>query len=154
LYFSTTGVQFSVELFFSVARLSTVGIDTLLFYCACLKTGITHSGNPVGMEQDLNFGMGRSGHRLYTGVGENHHHHHHVRVAGEGRRVVAPPCPPSTARLQSSSVGRRVESFRSWSSRLFRGRPVGRRHVRSGGRLSDTVGETGNVKLRPALFPV
>ena len=39
--FSTTGVQFSVELFFSVARLSTVGIDTLLFYCACLRTGIT-----------------------------------------------------------------------------------------------------------------
>ena len=34
------------------------------------------------------------------------------RVAGEGRRVVAPPCPRSTARLQSSPVGR-VESFRS-----------------------------------------
>ena len=60
------------------------------------------------------------------------HHHHHGRVAGEGRRVVAPPCPRSTARLQSSPVGRRVESFRSWSSHLSRGRPGGRRHVRSG----------------------
>ena len=58
------------------------------------------------------------------------------RVAGEGRRVVAPPCPRSTARLKSSPVGR-VESFRSWSSHLFRGRPGGRRHVRSGGRLND-----------------
>ena len=66
------------------------------------------------------------------------HHHHHGRVAGEGRRVVAPPCPRSTARLQSSPVGR-VESFRSWSSHLFRGRPGGRRHVRPGGRLSDTL---------------
>ena len=37
-----------------------------------------------------------------------------------------------------SPVGR-VESFRSWSSHLFRGRPGGRRHVRSGGRLSDTL---------------
>ena len=58
----------------------------------------------------------------------HHHHHHQVRVAGEGRRVVAPPCLRSTARLQSSPVGR-VESFRSWSSQLFRGRPGGRRHV-------------------------
>jgi len=33
----------------------------------------------------------------------------------------------------------RVKSFRSWSSHLFRGRPGGRRHVRSGGRLSDTL---------------
>ena len=64
----------------------------------------------------------------------HHHHHHHGRVAGEGRRVVAPPCPRSTARLQSSPIGR-VESFRGWSSQLFRGRPGGRRHVRSGGRL-------------------
>jgi len=40
-----------------------------------------------------------------------YHHHHHGRVAGEGRRVVAPPCPRSTARLRSSPVGR-VESFR------------------------------------------
>ena len=63
---------------------------------------------------------------------------HHCRVAGEGHRVVAPPCPRSTARLQSSPIGR-VESFRSWSSHLFRGRPCGRRHVRSGGRLSDTL---------------
>jgi len=46
------------------------------------------------------------------------------------------PCPRSTARLQRSPVGR-VESFRSWSSHLFRGRPGGRRHVRSGGRLSE-----------------
>jgi len=66
------------------------------------------------------------------------HHQHHGRVAGEGRRVVAPPCPRSTARLQRSPVGR-VESFRSWSSHLFCGRPGGRRHVRSGGRLSDTL---------------
>ena len=68
----------------------------------------------------------------------HHHHHRHVRVAFEGRRVVAPPCPRSTARLQRSPVGR-VESFRSWSSHLFRGRPGGRRHVPSGGRLSDTL---------------
>jgi len=61
------------------------------------------------------------------------------RIAGEGRRVVTPPCPRSTARLQSSAVGRRVESFRSWLSHLFRGRPGGRRHVWSGGRLSDTL---------------
>jgi len=33
----------------------------------------------------------------------------------------------------------RVESFRSWSSHLFRGRPGGRRHVRSGGRWSDML---------------
>jgi len=46
-----------------------------------------------------------------------HHHHHHGRVAGEGRRVVAPPCPRSTARLQMSPVGR-VESFRSWSDTI------------------------------------
>ena len=39
-------------------------------------------------------------------------HHHHGR---EGRRVVAPPCPRSTARLHRTPVGR-VESFRSWSS--------------------------------------
>ena len=31
-----------------------------------------------------------------------HHHHRQVRVACECRRVVAPPCPRSTARLQSS----------------------------------------------------
>ena len=66
-----------------------------------------------------------------------HHDHHHCRVAGDGRRVVAPPCPRSTARLQRSPIGR-VESFRSWSSHLFRGRPGGRHHVRSGGRSSDT----------------
>jgi len=71
----------------------------------------------------------------------NHHHHHYHdgRVAGEGRRVIAPPCPRSTARLQSSPVGRRVESFHSWSTHLFRGRPGGRRHVWSGGRLSDSL---------------
>ena len=63
------------------------------------------------------------------------HHHHQFHVADEGRRVVAPPCPRSTARLQRSPIGR-VESFRSWSTHLFRGRPGGRRHVRSGGRLS------------------
>ena len=72
----------------------------------------------------------------------HHHHHHHGRVAGEGRgegrRDVAPPCPRPTARLQSSPIGR-VKSFRSWSNHLFRGRPDGRRHVRPGGRLSDTL---------------
>ena len=73
--------------------------------------------------------------RGYQGI--HHHHHHHGRVAGEGRRVVAPPCPRSTARLQSSPVGR-VESSRSWSSHLLRGRPGGRRHVRSRARPSDT----------------
>jgi len=62
----------------------------------------------------------------------HHRHHRRCRVA-DGRRVVAPPCPRSTARLQSSPIGR-VESFRSWSSHLFRGRAGGRRHVRSGGR--------------------
>jgi len=36
----------------------------------------------------------------------NHHHHRKVRVANEGRRVVAPSCPRSTARLQRSPVGR------------------------------------------------
>jgi len=62
----------------------------------------------------------------------HHHHHHQVRVAGEGRRVVASPCPRSTERLRRSPFGR-VESFRSWLSHLFRGgRPGGRRHVRSG----------------------
>ena len=65
-------------------------------------------------------------------------HHHQFHVADEGRRVVAPPCPRSTARLQRSPIGR-VESFRSWSTHFFRGRPGGRRHVRSGGRLSDTL---------------
>ena len=54
----------------------------------------------------------------------HHHHHHQVRVAGEVRRVVAPPCPRSTARLQRSPVGR-AESFRSWSSHLFRDDQVG-----------------------------
>ena len=67
------------------------------------------------------------------------HYRHHRRVAGEGRRVVSPPCPRSTAaRLQRSPVGR-LQSFRSWSSHLFRGRPGGRRHMRSGGRLSDML---------------
>ena len=78
----------------------------------------------------------------WKGLGVNdhwqHHHHHQFHVADEGRRVVAPPCPRSTARLQRSPIGR-VESFRSWSTHLFRGRPGGRRHVRSGGRLSDTL---------------
>jgi len=69
--------------------------------------------------------------------GHHHHHHHLRRVAGEGRRVVAPPCPRLTARLQRSPIGR-MESFRSWSSHLFRGRPGGRHHMRSGGRLNDT----------------
>ena len=72
--------------------------------------------------------------RVHIQHHHHHHHHYHGRVAGEGRRVVAPPCPRSTARLQSSPIGR-VESFRGWSSQLFRGRPGGRRHVRSGGRL-------------------
>ena len=67
-----------------------------------------------------------------------HHHHHRRGVAGEGRRVIASPCPRSTARPQSSPV-RWMESFHSWSSHLFHGRPGGRRHVRSGGRLSDTL---------------
>ena len=65
-------------------------------------------------------------------------HHRRRRVAGEGRRVVASPCPRSTARLQRSPIGR-VESFRSWLSHLFCGRPGGRRHERSGGQLSDTL---------------
>jgi len=40
--------------------------------------------------------------------------------------------------IQRSPV-KRVESFRSWSNHLFSGRPGGRRYVRSGGRLSDTL---------------
>jgi len=81
----------------------------------------------------------RSVARAFRPKSHHHHHHHHGCVAGEGRRVVAPPCPRSmsTARLQSSPVGPVAESFRSWSSHLFRGRPGGRGHVRSGGRLSD-----------------
>ena len=73
---------------------------------------------------------------VHTGLDNLQLYHHHVRVAGECRRVVAPPCPRSTARLQRSPT-RRIESFRSWSNHLFRGRPGGRRHVRSGDRLSD-----------------
>jgi len=34
------------------------------------------------------------------------YHHHQFHVADEGRRVVAPPCPRSTARLQRSPIGR------------------------------------------------
>jgi len=41
LFFNDWCPVFRGTVFFSVARLSTVGIDTLLFYCACLKTGIT-----------------------------------------------------------------------------------------------------------------
>ena len=55
---------------------------------------------------------------VYDFNNNNNNNNHHGRVAGEGRRVVAPPCPRSTARLQSSPIGR-VESFRSWSSHLF-----------------------------------
>ena len=75
--------------------------------------------------------------RLVTEAHHHHHHHHHARVASEGRRVVASPRRPTrlTARLQMSPVGR-VKSFRSWSSHLFRRRPGGRRHVRSGLRRS------------------
>ena len=40
--------------------------------------------------------------------------------------------------IEKSPVGR-VGSFRSWSSYLFRGRPGGRHHVWSRGRLSDYV---------------
>jgi len=38
----------------------------------------------------------------------SYHYHPHGRVAGEGRRVVAPPCPRSTARLQSDGWNRFV----------------------------------------------
>ena len=94
--------------------------------------GPSHSGNSRAFHFAIVLNSQKLDHH-------HHHHHHHGRVAGEVRRVVAPPCPRSTARLQSSPVGRRVESFRSWSTHLFRGRPGGRRHVRSGGRLSDTL---------------
>jgi len=63
---------------------------------------------------------------------------YHRHIAGEGHCVIAAPCPWSTARLQRSPIGC-VESFHSWLSHLFRGRPGGRRHVRSRGRLSDTL---------------
>ena len=49
-------------------------------------------------------------------VSVHDHHHHYVRVVSEGRRVVAPPCPRSTARLQRSPIGR-VESFLSLAGR-------------------------------------
>jgi len=65
-------------------------------------------------------------------------HHNHLHVAGDGCHVVAPPCPRSTACLHRSLCGR-MELFRSWSSHLFHGRPGARCHVRSGGRLSDTL---------------
>ena len=58
-----------------------------------------------------------------------------VIISCEGCRVVASPCPWSTARLLRSPVGW-VESYHSWSSHLFCGRPGGLRHVQSGGRLS------------------
>ena len=54
--------------------------------------------------------------------------HHHRRAASEGRRIVAPPYPQSTAHLQRSPI-RRVELFHSWLSHLFRGWPGGRHHV-------------------------
>jgi len=47
---------------------------------------------------------------------------YHRRIACEGHRVVALPCPWSTARLQRSPV-RRAESFQGWTSYLFCGRP-------------------------------
>jgi len=75
---------------------------------------------------------------INTAMQHEPHHHHRRRIAAEGRRIVAPPCPRSTARLQSSPIGR-MESFRSWSSHLFHRWPGGRRHVRSGVRLSDTL---------------
>jgi len=90
-----------------------------------------------------------------------HHHHHQVRVAGEGRRVVAPPCPRSTARRQRSPVGR-VGSFRSWSSHLFRGRPgTGTLKVQdkpvndghdSGGRSRGVVGRDAGGTASPHFF--
>ena len=46
----------------------------------------------------------------YTSTSPRYHHHHQFHVADEGRRVVAPPCPRSTAHLQRSPIGR-VESF-------------------------------------------
>jgi len=42
-------------------------------------------------------------------AGRREHHHHQFHVADEGRRVVAPPCPRSTARLQRSPIGRREQ---------------------------------------------
>ena len=42
----------------------------------------------------------------------------------------------------------RVESLRNWSSHLFRGQPGGRRHVRSGGRLSDVFSWSWRLHLR------
>jgi len=35
----------------------------------------------------------------------HHYHHYHGRVAGDGRRVVAPPCPRPTARLPPKKTG-------------------------------------------------
>ena len=71
-------------------------------------------------------------HRCWTSRAS--HYLHYRCVAGKGHHVVAPPCPWSTARLQRSPVGR-VESFHSWLSHLFCGRPCGRCHVWSGGQL-------------------
>ena len=94
--------------------------------------------------------------RGHGGADCHHHHHHHGRVAGEGRRVVAPPCLRLTARLQSSPIGR-VESFRSWSSHLFCGRPGGRRHVKSEGKQGTQIVQDGgkanetNTQSKPRL---
>ena len=68
-----------------------------------------------------------------TCVSAFHHHHHHC-VAGEGRHVTM-----STVDSTLPEVSNRTGGIVfSWSSHLFHGRPGGRRHVRSGGRLSDT----------------
>jgi len=71
----------------------------------------------------------------------------HTRFLGSLGRCVVARCPLSTARLQRSPMGR-VESFRSWSSHLFRGRPGGRRNVRS------EVGWVIRLGLRGAEEPI
>jgi len=94
--------------------------------------------------------VNQTGARSVTHARKHYRHRRYGRVASEGRRVVAPPCPRSTARLQRSPIGR-VESFHSWSSQFFRGRLGGRRHVWPGGRLSDTLSRhpvTHSIKFR------
>jgi len=57
----------------------------------------------------------------------NHHHHRKVRVANEGRRVVAPSCPRSTARLQRSPVvSQLVKPLVPWTTRWATPRAVRR----------------------------
>jgi len=105
----------------------------------CSQTLVRHEGSvaclAVSRGQIFSGAMDSSVKVRYipTCVFTFHHHHHHY-VAGEGRHVTM-----STVDSTLPEVSNRTGGIVfSWSSHLFRGRPGGRRHVRSGGRLSDT----------------